>query len=199
MHFYLLRHAQSEWQLQVDSGLDTQLTLLGHEQAKRVSASIRSSPCLGGHRIASVGMILSSPLTRAIQTAAYCAKGLDLDLTIVEELEEARFHVADDLPESSHPFEPATVFSPSARYRAFKEQATTALHKLVSCAESVRKPVLVVTHGGLIKTLLRVIMANDHMCFSIGNTSLTLLEWHRGRWHIGALNMLDHLPPDLRS
>jgi probable phosphoglycerate mutase len=56
-----------------------------------------------------------------------------------------------------------------------------------------------VTHGGLIKTLLRCVLASDSACFRTYNTGLTLIEWTDDRWHLAFLNLADHLPTDLRT
>lgn len=84
-------------------------------------------------------------------------------------------------------------------YAAFKSQVHTAFQELVERAEVSSGPVLAVTHGGFIKTMLRIVVNSDIVCFRLYNTGLNLIEWERGRWHIGHLNLWDHLPLELRT
>ncbi len=84
-------------------------------------------------------------------------------------------------------------------YARFKQQATAALHALVADAEASGHSVLGIAHGGLISTLLRTAVGSDAISFWIYNTSLNLIEWKRGRWHLVYLNLWDHLPPHLRT
>jgi probable phosphoglycerate mutase len=119
--------------------------------------------------------------------------------TVYQSLREASFHVADHLPRSAGPLAPNPPPTSSAEYRAFARQAEQALRDLVECHIVERPGVLAVTHGGLIKTLLRTIAGTDSICFRLYNSGVNLIEWRRGRWHITHINMVDHLPVALRT
>lgn len=75
----LLRHGQSEFNLHFtatrrDPGIpDPKLTPLGHEQAAAAAAALASRP---------IRHIISSPYTRALQTAAPLAEALGLPVTV---------------------------------------------------------------------------------------------------------------------
>lgn len=198
MHILLVRHAQSEWQVNASEDLDSPLTPVGHEQARQLARWLANER--GGESICGVpiGHLCSSPYLRARQTASYVSEALALTTTIERNLEEAPFHVASDLPIRDAPFGATSSYVPSDRYRKFRTQAEAALRTLVDGAGSYGV-VLAVTHGGLIKTLLRTIVDNDAVCFRLYNACLNLIEWRRGRWHLVHLNLWDHLSFELRT
>jgi len=198
MRIVLARHAQSEWQTDRSSGdWNSPLTRVGHEQARRLASAVAAGIELErGHRL-EIGSLSASPFERAAQTASYVAAATGLVSTPVTELGEADFHVAAELPSRDTPFG-VDVTGPTARYRRFQQQAADALRILVTHAGD-GGATLAVTHGGLIKTLLRTVAASDAICFRLYNACLTLLEWRRGRWHLVYLNLWDHLAADLRT
>jgi broad specificity phosphatase PhoE len=195
MRIYLIRHAQSTWQLAPGINLDTSLTPAGREQAR-----------LLGHWLATgalpeiqVGALLTSPLLRATETTGYLTQALSLTPVTLESLREAPFHVADELPLLDERGAVPTDYLPSARYVAFKAQARTALEALRELAESGNGSPLAVTHGGLIKTLLRVAAGTDAFCFRLCNAGVNTIEWRRGRWHLVHLNWCEYLASELRT
>jgi broad specificity phosphatase PhoE len=195
---YLTRHAQSAWQIERDD-LDASLTQTGHEQAARLArwlASEQRLECTGRARIA---MLRVSPLRRAQETATYISAAIGLEPQTQDSLAEAPFHVAQHLPVVSSPFESYRQYEPSREYARFKAQARSALEELLRHADAAGGPVLAVTHGGLIKTLLRFVAGSDAMSFDVYNTGITGLDWKRGRWYLTHLNVCDHLPPEFRT
>jgi probable phosphoglycerate mutase len=200
MKIYLARHGQSRWQ--VERGEDDRnspLTSLGHEQAQRLGSWLGNGSHLDNRSHLHIQAVYASPLQRARETAVYTTNALALPLTILEPLTEATFLVSEHLPAAERPTDPPPPFSPSGSYTAFKNQAQTALERLVDEAEQQGGPILAFAHGGLISTLLRIAAGNDAVSFWIYNTSLNLIEWKRGRWHFVFLNLWDHLPPELRT
>jgi len=199
MKIYLVRHAQSLWQLEPSDNLDTPLTPTGHEQAKRLGKWLAGNPALDVQLRVRVNALWSSPLVRAQETGVYISKALGLPLQTEECLSEAHFHVSSHLPRRHKPFLAAPPYEPSELYATFKCQAQNALCHMVERAEATGGPVLAVTHGALIETVLRLITDNDAISFSIYNSTINLIEWNRGRWHLIFLNCWDHLPSSLRT
>lgn len=198
MQIYLVRHGQSQWQMGASDSLDTPLTTLGHLQSRQLAIWLATSPRLAGGAPAMIAALYASPLRRAQQTAAYIADALDLVVATDPCLSEADFHVADHLPQREGPLCQHPPFTPSENYAAFRGQADQALRLLVRQAEASGS-VLAVTHGGLIKTLLRLIADTDTVCFRLCNACLNVIEWRRGRWHLVHLNLWDHLLTELRT
>jgi broad specificity phosphatase PhoE len=199
VRIYLVRHGQSEWQLAPSTDWDTPLSSLGHEQAKRLGHWLAHHKRVDIERRLEVASLCTSPMWRAQQTATYVAEALGLAMHTMPALREASFHVAAHLPSRAAPGDPAPQYQPSARYLAFKAQVHRALDGLIEQVELTGGPVLAVTHGGLIKTMLRAAVGQDEVCFRLYNTGITELEWRRGRWHLVYLNLLDHLDTELRT
>jgi broad specificity phosphatase PhoE len=199
MRIYLVRHGQSEWQLQPSDDWDTPLTPAGHEQARRLAAWLAEQQEDGGDPTrVGVGALCASTSRRAEQTAAYAADALGLPLVTDLGLAEAGFHVAEHLPTLETPVGPVGSSGPTATYTEFKLQAEKALRSLVEQAESAGS-LLAVTHAGLIKTLLRIVSGSDSFSFRLCNTGITMIEWRGVRWDLVYLNRWDHLPTELRT
>ncbi|MCB8967527.1 MAG: histidine phosphatase family protein [Ardenticatenaceae bacterium] len=200
MKIYLARHGQSRWQVtQTEGDWNSPLTELGQQQAQHLGTWLAEHEALDNGSRLEIGQVWVSPLIRAQETAVPIANALHIPSHTDDCLRETEFYIAPHLPTAVSPYQTHAPYTPSTEYSAFKEQAQQALHNLVAAAESSNMPVLAVSHGGLISTLLRLATGSDAISFWIYNTSLNLIEWKRGRWHLVHLNLWDHLPPSLRT
>ena len=200
MKIYLARHGQSRWQVERDDGdWDSPLTDLGQRQATLLATWLATHAKLDNGSRIELGCVRVSPLQRAQQTAVPISEALNCTLHTDAYLREADFYVSEHLPSAESPYQAMPAYKPSKTYNAFKQQALAALHALATDAEASGKPVLGVAHGGLISTVLRLATGSDAVSFWIYNTSLNLIEWKRGRWHLVYLNLWDHLPPAWRT
>ncbi len=200
MKIYLARHGQSEWQVDRETqGWNSALSATGEQQAQLLGDWLATHVALDSSSRLEVGRIRVSPLLRAQQTAVPITAALQIPTITDDALQEADFYVSAQLPAADSPYQAQTVYEATGEYGRFKSQAQQALHNLIADAEASGQPVLGVAHGGLISTLLRVATQSDHTSFWIYNTSLNLIEWKRGRWHLVHLNLWDHLPPPLRT
>ncbi len=79
---FLARHGQTEWNRagRVQGRLDSPLTELGERQARRLARTIARLPGIDG--------VFSSPLGRAVSTAAFYAEALGAQVTVIEDLTE---------------------------------------------------------------------------------------------------------------
>ncbi len=83
--FFLIRHGETDWSLNEKHKLKGEyrdlpsLTATGIQQAKELS---------NDSRLKKAELILSSPYTRALQTAAILSKNLNLDITVELNLRE---------------------------------------------------------------------------------------------------------------
>lgn len=200
MKIYLARHGQSRWQVEKNDGdWDSPLTELGERQAQLLGTWLATHAKLDNGSRVDIGCVRVSPLKRAQQTAVPIAETLHCPLYTDAYLREADFYVSDHLPSAESPYLAMPRHKPSNTYAAFKQQAQAALYALVADAEANGGAALGIAHGGLISTVLRLATGSDSVSFWIYNTSLNLLEWKRGRWHLVYLNLWDHLPPDYRT
>ncbi|RMG89106.1 MAG: histidine phosphatase family protein, partial [Chloroflexi bacterium] len=100
---------------------------------------------------------------------------------------------------TNSPYQPPTPYTPTPDYAQLKQRVRHALDALIADAEIHEGAVLAIAHGGLISTLLRLAVGSDTVSFWLYNTTLNLIEWKRGRWHLRYLNLWDHLPPAFRT
>ncbi|GHH76979.1 phosphoglycerate mutase [Streptomyces sulfonofaciens] len=198
MKVYLVRHGQSQWQLSPSQDWDTPLSPLGHQQARHLAAWCAEHELLDAGSRLDVGVLRTSPLKRARETAGYLAESLGLPVQVQPGLTEATFHVVSELPKAPGPLA-LPQGELSERYVTFRRQVGEALAGLTQVAAENDLPVLAVTHGGVIKTLLRTIAGTDAFCLKLYNCGITAIEWKDGRWRIVHLNLWDHLPPELRT
>ncbi|WP_431687166.1 histidine phosphatase family protein [Hahella sp. NBU794] len=186
MKIHLIRHGQSKWQTGESASKDSALTELG----------VRQSLLLGGRLSAIVNdnqtenVFYSSPLIRSVQTV----NAAGVNYSIATGLKEASFHVASELPGFAHPAEHERLLSDSQKYLYFRRTVESVFKQLTN---NESKDVFLFTHGGVIKTILRVIHSTDTVCYKINNCSLTILTWRRSRWHLDALNECNHLPLEM--
>lgn len=199
MKIYLARHGQAKWQVEPSDDLDTPLTEIGHEQSRRMAKWIAGCGHFDNKTQMHVKILLVSPLRRAVQTGTYLANELGMPLVTQDSLAEAKFHVADYLARTAEPFGNSGPYQVPEIYGEFKARAQDALRELVEQAKCNQGAVLAITHGALIETMLRLIVANDCIRFKPYNAALTLIEWDCGLWHIVCHNVRDYLPVDLRT
>lgn len=86
----LVRHGEPDWERDKASG-DPGLTELGHTQAARAAAHLSGR---------SIHALYCSPLRRARETAQPIAKNQQLELQVIENLEEIRVPVLQNLTQS---------------------------------------------------------------------------------------------------
>jgi broad specificity phosphatase PhoE len=91
---FVARHGQTEWnELGRRQGqFDSPLTSLGEQQAQLLARAVAELPGLDG--------IFSSPLQRALRTAALCSEALSLPVMVIEELAEVHHGVMAGLTAS---------------------------------------------------------------------------------------------------
>ena len=199
MKIYLARHGQSQWQVAPSNNLNSSLTAIGHEQSKRMGQWLANHRLLDNETQIEVTSLWVSPLKRAFETASYVGNALCLPLVTQKNLSEADFRVADHLPRADTPFHNKTPYNSPKVYADFKSKVKEALSDLIEQAEANGETVLVITHGGVIETMLRLIVASDTVRFQPYNAALTLIEWKDGLWHLVQLNFWDYLPIPLRT
>jgi len=192
MRLILARHGQSESNVNPDyQGLNAPLTEIGKKQAHLLGQWLRDHE-------PSIDQILCSPLKRAFDTANIVNEYLKLPIAINDDLEEMREFVLASLPQRQHPLKPDTEYVPpeaSPYYEIYRQQVHRALDFLIQELDR-EKPILVVSHGGTMATLLRLIMGRHDLRLNTNNTAIIDVAWSEGRWHIGALNMTRHLPDE---
>lgn len=148
MTLLLVRHGQSEWNAQGRMQGQTAhvpLTALGHSQAElaaRELATLRP------------GVLLSSDLLRAVQTAEHCARATGLPFSTTAALREQGYGVLEGRP--SHELWDVVDWT-DPHWSADGGESLAELHARVAaflrhlCAEPPADVVALVTHGDTIR------------------------------------------------
>jgi len=200
MKIILVRHGHSQWQVSRGGSLDSELSDLGVQQSELLASWLAGHHALDASGALRIGRLYASPLRRAMQTAELLAGALGLTAQVEPALAEAPFRVAGELSPLTDPLDLDSVLAaPSSRYLSYAQQARAAFATLVDACRSTDQPVMAVTHGGLIKTLLGELLRTDAGFFTLYNACLSCLSWDDDRWRITGLNLWEHLPAELRT
>jgi broad specificity phosphatase PhoE len=197
MKLVLLRHAQTEWNLQNRYNSVTDLEIC--EPYGALNATI---PFLKRIRPA---VVLSSPLRRCLMTAEIVRAQLAPDapdLEVDSELREIDFGVfegerADEILRGSYAAEFVEWTNPKSNSIGAPEGETweavgERVSRIVSRLESIGSDVLVVTHGYLLRAILvRCLLglgSQNLRRFSVDNSKLAYLTNDEGYWRLHLLN-----------
>ncbi|MGY3380929.1 putative phosphatase [Arthrobacter sp. TE12231] len=179
--FALIRHGQTDWNAQrrLQGSTDIPLNDVGRGQARDAVATV------SGYEW---DAIVSSPLSRAAETADLIAAGLGLSVAKrVPELTERHFGPAEGL-QAGPELEALRTPDGFRGAESDDDAANRGLAALEALAEEFRgRRVLVVAHGTLIRLSLG--RAIGHTLQSIDNAALNLVHHHAvDGWELEYLN-----------
>lgn len=180
-HLYLVRHGETDWNLQrrIQGSTDIPLNDTGRAQAARTGILLSRRHWDG---------ILSSPLSRAFETAAIIANRAGLaEPEAFGEIVERAYGDAEGLTDAelSRRFPPGSVV-PGRESR--EQVAARVIPALVRIAEQhAGKHLIITTHGGVIRTVLNTVAPGSpaHRGIPISNGSI-----HSFRLRDGALELV---------
>jgi 2,3-bisphosphoglycerate-dependent phosphoglycerate mutase len=193
----LLRHGRSRADdEQVHEGrYDSPLTALGIEQAERLAAWWLAHP-------PGFGRLVSSPLSRARQTAEILAGALKLEVEVSEDwlefdngpLAGLPFAEAERLypkPSLRGRFEPLTAAGGES-HASFERRARQGLEGVM---QGRHANVLVVAHGGILNMALRDLLGAHRASFTFGDTAFAQVTVARNQDHatVRGVNLQPHL------
>ncbi len=198
MDLILIRHGQSQYNVDQTGGADAPLTAWGREQARRAGVYCQSQFHLDA--------LYASTYIRARDTAEIINAQLRLqNVTLLGELREFEYDYGFQMP---HFETPTRLLQTSARvapadispqYAAFQTRVQRGLEWILTRHadqfESAAQ-IGVVSHGGTMGTILRTILGNHIFSLDTENTGIHILRWQEQRWHILALNRTEHLECD---
>jgi probable phosphoglycerate mutase len=174
------------WQTKLSNSRDSDITPLGKVQAYYLNEQVQELMKDDVNKCE----VYVSPLKRAIQTA----ETLGIEYHLEPKIQEANFHISEVLPKFDQPLSSKRILSEDLRYIDFRNEVKELLEKLLSKSE--HNNIYLYTHGGVIKTFLRILHENDSICYKIYNCSITKIVWHRSRWHIYSLNDVSFMPKE---
>lgn len=182
-HLGLLRHGQTDWNidLRLQGSSDIPLNLTGIRQAELAAKYLNA---------AEWDLVLSSPLSRAHDTAKTVAAELGLNLVVVPELIERSFGVAEGMSHS----EWRTLYESHAEIPGIEslealQTRSEALLRLLA-TEYDGQRVLAVSHGALIRKLMKIISSGEYPLAGdrLGNVSLNRFTLSDGIWTVSDYN-----------
>ena len=146
-------------------------------------------------------VLLSSTLSRALQTAEVIATRLSLPIQMEEGLEEAEFQYWDELPyRGQNPLDPwHDHWQPNSDiaplYASFRARVRDTLAHILSGVPPDRPSLtlVLVTHGGVIGTLMRGFFGGHHVAVFTANTGVTEFSWELNHWRLVYHNQTSHL------
>lgn len=182
-HLGLLRHGQTDWNID--------LRLQGSSDIPLNQTGIRQAQLAADHLLASDwDLVLASPLSRAHDTAKTVASALGLEIVIIPELIERSFGVAEGMSHSewrnlyeSHSEIPGLESLEDLRIRSIN-----LLDQLANVYDGKR--ILAVSHGALIRKLMKIISADKYPLDGdrLGNVSLNTFTNLDGMWSVANYN-----------
>lgn len=193
---YLVRHGQTTFNAEgrIQGWLDVPLDATGQIQAQRVAQRLAQQP---------IGVIYSSPLLRAADTARVIAHVCGLDVILDERLRE--YHMGDwtgltpeeirlTLPSSHAVDNPEGIVPNGETAQQMRERVAALLGDLV--VRHANETLILVSHGGtlgaLVGTMIGLPVMRRHP-FTFGNASITEVAYENGRWRLRSLNDRCHL------
>jgi broad specificity phosphatase PhoE len=190
MTIILVRHGETDLnRARVLQPPDTPLSALGLAQADAVARFLaRRQPAA----------VISSDLRRAWQTAAAIAALCEVPIKALETLQERNFGELRGLPYDSLGFDPLTMAQAPAggeSEETFNTRVEVAFAATVECRRSAGGPVVVVTHGLVLRamfTRLGNLGSGNTASAHIGNTSVTILG-DKAPHPVELFNSTDHL------
>lgn len=182
-HLGLLRHGQTDWNidLRLQGSSDIPLNATGIRQAELAAKHLNA---------ADWDLVLSSPLSRAHDTAKTVATALGLNLVIVPELIERSFGVAEGMSHSEwrELYESHAEIPGIESLEALQARSEALLRKLSYEYDGQR--ILAVSHGALIRKLMRIISQGTYPLDGdrLGNVSLNRFTYSDGIWSVSDYN-----------
>lgn len=201
---YLVRHGETKWNVEkrFQGQNDSPLTENGREQARLLGISLQGI-CFDA--------ILSSDLGRALETANLINSFLQIPVFETDPLlRERNFGVFHGLnrgeAERMYPREASRIWSGDPNVAVPGGESRTQVRKraeqflLEVPVKYSGKKILVVTHGGIINPILRIVLRipfDEPRRFKLPNTGLSILEHNGEAWFVRAMNNFCPLNGDM--
>lgn len=193
---YLVRHGETEWNRtgRWQGHTDVPLSDRGRQQAQALARRLQADNVHFNH-------LYTSDLSRAFETAAIVAQALDMLVYPLPNLREINLGSWSGLTRAEiiQRFPGALVTIHHAADGETREVFATRVWNVLTrlTQQHQGRRLLVVTHGGAIRTMLRrvytLIGRSDHPVPPIDNASITEVRLHAGRWSILRINDTAHL------
>ncbi len=183
----LVRHGETDWNAakRIQGRTDIPLNDTGKWQAEQTGLYLKD---------AHWDVVISSPLSRAKETAHLILQHVHAPLVIMDDFIERDYGDAEGMS-----FEERQKLFPNKQYPNM-EPLETIQDRMVEGIEKVRvaypnQQVLIVAHGAAIHALLTT-LADEHLGLEntrLVNACLNYVEWKDGKWKVLDYNVVSHL------
>ncbi|MGB3345909.1 MAG: histidine phosphatase family protein [Candidatus Humimicrobiia bacterium] len=188
-----------------------ELSERGNEQAKLLGRWLQKNY--------EIDVFYSSKLRRAKETSEIVNNYLNLPIIFKDELREATFYIPDFLSGWSSPFQFGKNLEDTnsivkgfikeedfevdnlgpkkdtflQTYEIFKSKIEKIIKEII--VKNWDKTILIITHGGVIGTIIRNIIGRHDITIKMDFTAVSKFSWIKeyNRWQIDFLNKTDHL------
>lgn len=194
---YLVRHGETIWNLEkrFQGQIDSPLTENGREQAQILGKFLQGM---------SFDVLITSDLGRAAETAQILNSFLNIPVFIEEPiLRERNFGIFHGLnkeeAEKKYPQEAALIWSTNADAAVPGGESKNQLMQRVQRfldelpIRYVGKRILAVTHGGVVNTIIRIVLripVEAPRRFKLPNTGLNIFVYQENEWFLRAMNII---------
>ncbi|UOG08642.1 histidine phosphatase family protein [Bacillus altitudinis] len=183
----LVRHGETDWNAakRIQGRTDIPLNDTGKWQAEQTGLYLKN---------AHWDVVISSPLSRAKETAHLILQHVHAPLVIMDDFIERDYGDAEGMS-----FEERQKLFPNKQYPNM-EPLSALQDRMLEGIEKVRatypdQRVLIVAHGAAIHALLTS-LADEHMGIKdtrLENACLNYVEWTDGEWKVNDYNVVSHL------
>jgi uncharacterized phosphatase len=183
----LVRHGETDWNAakRIQGRTDIPLNDTGKWQAEQTGLYLKD---------AHWDVVISSPLSRAKETAHLILQHVHAPLVIMDDFIERDYGDAEGMS-----FEERQKLFPNKQYPNM-EPLSALQDRMLEGIEKVRatypdQRVLIVAHGAAIHALLTS-LADEHMGIKdtrLENACLNYVEWTDGEWKVNDYNVVSHL------
>ncbi|MCY7627578.1 histidine phosphatase family protein [Bacillus altitudinis] len=183
----LVRHGETDWNAakRIQGRTDIPLNDTGKWQAEQTGLYLKD---------AHWDVVISSPLSRAKETAHLILQHVHAPLVIMDDFIERDYGDAEGMS-----FEERQKLFPNKQYPNM-EPLSALQDRMLEGIEKVRatypdQRVLIVAHGAAIHALLTA-LADEHMGIKdtrLENACLNYVEWTDGEWKVNDYNVVSHL------
>ncbi|GAH64563.1 unnamed protein product [marine sediment metagenome] len=188
-----------------------ELSERGNEQAKLLGRWLQKNY--------EIDVLYSSKLRRAKETSEIVNNYLNLPIIFKDELREATFYIPDFLLRWSSPYQFGKDLKKSnsdikiflkeqnfkldnlrgkedidlQKYENFRSKIEKIIKEII--VKNWDKTILIITHGGVIGTIIRNIIGRHDITIKMDFTAVSKFSWIKeyNRWQIDFLNKTDHL------
>ncbi|MCY7713987.1 histidine phosphatase family protein [Bacillus altitudinis] len=183
----LVRHGETDWNAakRIQGRTDIPLNDTGKWQAEQTGLYLKD---------AHWDVVISSPLSRAKETAHLILQHVHAPLVIMDDFIERDYGDAEGMS-----FEERQKLFPNKQYPNM-EPLSALQDRMLEGIEKVRatypdQRVLIVAHGAAIHALLTS-LADEHLGIKdtrLENACLNYVEWTDGEWKVNDYNVVSHL------